>query len=477
MYIAGGEYGSGRAKAEIYDPTIDWWFQLPAFIANDTISDANSELLPNGKVLQAVVISGVNVSKRTYIFDPLTSTFSLGGVTRGGDDESSWVKLPDNTILYVDIFSTNSERYNPVTNTWIPDASLPVELYDPYGYETGAGFLMPDGRVFFLGASGQTAYYTPSGSTSPGTWAAGPVIPDSLGAPDAAAAMMVNGKILCAFSPVPKLDSVFQVPYYFYEFNYLTDSFTKIPTPLGVYTYGKASYITNMLCLPDGNILFSSQGSDEYFIYTPDGVPLAAGKPTVDSIFKISCDTFMATGKLFNGISEGAGYGDDWQMATNYPIIRLSYNDSIYYTRTFNWNSTGVMRGLKPDTTYFVLPAGLPDETYALRVSANGIASDSILFSTCAVTAIQNVHESASGITVYPNPAHDQATITFNGKASGRYDLRLFDVFGRLVKGKTGVEVAGKNNCAVSLDGIRSGVYSIIITDGNGVYTTRLTIN
>ena len=44
---------------------------------------------------------------------------------------------------------------------------------------------------------------TPSGTASPGTWAAGPDIPSAKGTPDAPAAMMVNGKILCAVSPVP----------------------------------------------------------------------------------------------------------------------------------------------------------------------------------------------------------------------------------------------------------------------------------
>ena len=33
-----------------------------------------------------------------------------------------------------------------------------------------SGFLLPDGRAWFLGATGQTAYYTPTGTTTPGAW-------------------------------------------------------------------------------------------------------------------------------------------------------------------------------------------------------------------------------------------------------------------------------------------------------------------
>jgi hypothetical protein len=61
----------------------------------------------------------------------------------------------------------------------------------------------------------------------------------------------------------------------------------------------------------------------------------------------------MLTGTGFNGNSEGAVYGDDWQMNTNYPIVSLvDTGGKVYYARTFNWNSTGVMRGTLPDTVY-----------------------------------------------------------------------------------------------------------------------------
>ena len=38
------------------------------------------------------------------------------------------------------------------------------------GYELGPGFLLPDGRVFQIGANGNTGLYTPSSNT----WVAGP---------------------------------------------------------------------------------------------------------------------------------------------------------------------------------------------------------------------------------------------------------------------------------------------------------------
>ena len=132
-----------------------------------------------------------------------------------------------------------------------------------------------------------------------------------------------------------------------------------------------------MLDLPDGTVLYNDIDSSRYYIYTPVGIPLASGKPAISRITPLSCSTYRITGTLFNGISEGAAYGDDWQMSTNYPLVRLTSGTNIYYARTSNWNSTGVQRGSAADTALFILPAGLPTGTYSVVVIANGISSSS----------------------------------------------------------------------------------------------------
>jgi hypothetical protein len=381
VYVAGGEYGTGGSSGETYNPLTNVWTNAPS--TGQTISDANSEILEDGRVLQAMVnTSGPTLVK---IYDPVTNTYANAPSTLGSHNESAWIKLPDNSILMVDIGSTISERYIPSLNQWLVDGTVPVDLYDPFGFETGGALLLPDGRAFFLGALGHTAYYTPSGTVSPGTWAAGPDIPGANGTPDAPMAMMVNGKILCAAAPAPtSFGTIFIPPTVFYEFDYISNTFTLIDAPDGTPSLNIACYQASMLNLPDGTILYASQQDSSiglnYYVYTPSGTPLAAGKPTIANIVQNDCNSFSIYGTLFNGISEGACYGDDWQMETNYPIIRLSSGGNIYYARSFNWNSTGVMRGNLADSAEFTLPAGLPAGSYYLVVVANGIASDSVLF-------------------------------------------------------------------------------------------------
>ncbi len=477
VYAAGGEYGTGKSKAEIYDPINDVWSPTyPATDPTDTFYDANSKLLPDGKVLQAVVLTGHLLSKRTYIFDPATASFSLGAPTIGYDDEATWLKLPDSSILFPNIYSLNSERYIPLAGTWVSDSALPVNLYDSFGSEAGPATMLPDGRAFFLGSRSTSAYYTPSGNTSPGSWAAGPVIPDSLGAPDAPAAMMVNGKMLCAFSHTPTYDSVFHSRMWFYEFNYLTNSFTRIHSPEGGDSIDAPCYNASMLCLPDGSVLFARQGRRRYFVYTPDGAPLAAGKPTIDSILFNDCDTFIATGKLFNGISAGASYGDDWQMDSNYPIIRISRNDTVYYAATYNWNSTGIMRGSNEDTTQFVLPAGIPHGTYQLQVVANGNASAPVSFSFCDALGVTSVKPVTKQFNAFPNPAHDQVTLEYNAPVSGPCVVRFTDVFGRQVMMQNFQAVAGGNAFQVPVAHLAAGMYSVSLKDNHATFNTRVLI-
>ena len=383
VFVAGSEYDTGTNSAEVYDPIANTWTVTPPPPAGQSgFLDSISKIMPNGNVLVAPVYPAT--SGGTMIYNPTSNTWSTGpNLYRGYyQDEASWVKLQDDSILTIDPFGTNSERYIPSLNQWVNDATVPVSLYDPYGSELGGAFLLPDGRAFFLGATGNTALYTPSGSNSPGAWLAGPVIPNGQGTPDAPAAMMVNGKILCAVSAAPTSANHFPSPTSFYEFDPAANSFTQVSGPTGA-TYPDPTYVLRMLDLPDGRVLFSASASQLY-VYQPGSAPLAAGKPIINSIGANLDGSYQLTGTLLNGISEGAAYGDDAQMDSNYPLVRMTNltSGAVYYARTFNWNSTSVMASNNAVTTQFALPAGLPVGNYNLVAVANGNPSDPMGFST-----------------------------------------------------------------------------------------------
>jgi hypothetical protein len=172
--------------------------------------DVPAVLLPGGKVL-----AGSLVSRDVFIYDVATNAWTKKAAKFYNDqsDEETWVKLPDGRVLTYDVFksiqtgSGYAEIYDPATDTWMPvspadgtaSGVLPVLSSVALGYELGGGLRLQDGRVYFIGANGHTALYTPSTNT----WAAGPDIIGKLngnnalfGADDAPAAIMPNGHVL-----------------------------------------------------------------------------------------------------------------------------------------------------------------------------------------------------------------------------------------------------------------------------------------
>jgi len=369
VFVAGGEYGTGRHHAELLDPLNNVWAKIADPLPGPAFSDAIGKILPNGNVL----IAPVSLFGPCLIYNAATNGWQTGGTAKN-QNEVCWVKMTNDCILTIDTGAQTSEHYVPSLNSWVVDGNVPVVIYGA-GAELGGGFLLPNGKVFYIGGSTNTAIYTPGATpSSAGTWIAGPPMvfdTNQLGAVDAPAAMMVNGRILCAIGPVGGFNS----PTYFYEYDYLSNAFTAVNAPGGGSTYGPAPFETSMLCLPDGNVLFvGGQNSTSLYIYTPDGTPLPAGQPGIFSITENGNGSYHLVGTNLNGISEGAAYGDDEQMDSNYPLVRMtnSISGNVYYARTFNWNSTSVQTGSRVVTTEFTLPQNLPAGTYSLVVVANG---------------------------------------------------------------------------------------------------------
>ena len=401
VFVAGGEYGSGKTHIQIYDPVADSWTELfpPQSLYNPSIgdyfADTISDLTPDGSVLMAPALNTAGLQDTTLLYNPGANVWSdTGPLAQGvpGQGECSWAKLADGSILTIDPeFGSNpnhySERFIPALNQWIPDQSLPISIWNtvPAGgsCEIGPGVTLPNGNVFFAGGNGNYALYTASGNTNFGSWATFPVT-NGLESADMPGAMMANGKILLLMANNCNNGGCLNQTYYFYEYDYSVNppagTFTPVTAPTNNFAGGAAPF---MLDLPDGTVLVSTGGFSRLIDYQPDGPPLAAGKPTITSITPNADSSFHLVGTGLNGISEGAGFGDDGQMATDYPLVRLTNNSSglVFYARTYNWSGSSIQTGNTPETTEFtVTNADIPSGSYSLVVVANGIASDPVTF-------------------------------------------------------------------------------------------------
>ena len=87
--------------------------------------------------------------------------------------------------------------------------------------------------------------------------------------------------------------------------------------------------------------------------------------------------SYTIFGTQFNGLSQGAAYGDDFQDATNYPLVRIVNQASghVFYTRTHNPSTMAVATGSKKVSTKFDVLANAESGLSQLFVVANGIPS------------------------------------------------------------------------------------------------------
>jgi hypothetical protein len=382
LFLRPAEGNSG----EIYDQTTRIWNPIPNF-PQSKLGDAPSEVLPDGQALVGYIDGA-----QTYAYNVATNKWSppASKLDHDSSSEETWVKLPDGSILSYSITASirssmaQAQRYIPTTEKWVSAGQVPVPVSSINdGYEIGPAFLLPNGRVFFLGATGDTALYMPSTNQ----WTRGPMIPDNLSAADAPGAMLPNGQVIFAASVLvpatPTSSRRITKPSELFLYSPATSTITPVPTPRSLTRILDDMSTTNlrMLVLPSGQLLLSDD-SRKLWLYTANGSPRQSWKPTIRKITANLDGSFTLTGTQLNGISEGAGFGDDAQMATNYPIVQIktSRNGATFYGQTFNWRNTAAATGKTPETTQFTLPSGIPSGTYLLSVIANGISSSSVRF-------------------------------------------------------------------------------------------------
>jgi hypothetical protein len=165
-------------------------------------------------------------------------------------------------------------------------------------------------------------------------------------------------------------------PTYFFEFDAVSSTLTSVPNPP---TNGGPPYVGRMLLLPSGQVLFAT-GSNNVQVYTPDSAPDPTWMPSITSCptFLEANRTYTLHGRQLNGLSQAVSYGDDAQMATNYPLVSIRNNATghVFFCRTHDHSTMGVNTGTVIHSTQFDVHAGIELGASELTVIANGISSN-----------------------------------------------------------------------------------------------------
>ena len=373
LVIVGGEYNFGSFTltnlGAIYDPAANTWTALAPPTKWSYIGDSPALVLPNGKF-----VVGNKLTKQMAALDPKTLTWQ--GVPSAGksdfDAEEGWTLLPNGTILTADVkHAPNSEIYTPSAGAWASAGSTIVDLHSPspdgclhYGPngslcyyppgEIGPAILRPDGTVFVTGSytnngsgAGHTAVYSPSTG-----WSVGPDFPNGDNAGDSFAVLLPSGNVLVEGGVAS------------YEFD--GTKLTTVPATPG-----------SLMMLPTGQVLV---GGTE--VYIPSGTYSPAWAPAISSVptTLVRGSTYKISGTQFNGLSQAASFGDEYETATNYPLVRITNNSTghVFYAKTHNHSTMGVATGTKIVFTSFDVPPGMEAGASSLVVVANGIPSQAV---------------------------------------------------------------------------------------------------
>jgi hypothetical protein len=376
VVVMGGEYNLGTTEwttlGAIYNPETNVWNSVQAPSGWTTIGDAQSVVLPNGTFM----LANCCTEDQALLNEQKLTWTPTGAGKEDENDEEGWTLLPNGEVLTVDTNSKRnmaSEIYDPVVGAWYYAGSTVVELIKVAFGEIGPAVLRPDGTVLATGGNGNNAVY----DTSTGTWSAAPPFPSNqqgqqLDIADGPAAILPDGNVLCMTSPNVYVNGAVFFEWDGANFNQTVD----IPrAPLD------SSYVGRMLVLPTGQILFTD-GSTDVEVYTSTGVPNPSWAPTITKFAKtiVHGKNSILSGTQFNGLSQGAAYGDDAQMATNYPLVRITNNATghVFYARSFKPSTMGVATGSKIVRTHFQVPSGIELGASQLEVVANGIASNPV---------------------------------------------------------------------------------------------------
>ena len=116
------------------------------------------------------------------------------------------------------------------------------------------------------------------------------------------------------------------------------------------------------------------------FVYESSGMYQPAWRPTITKFIYSDINPggkYQIFGTQFNGLSQANAFGDEFQVATNFPLVRITNTATgdVTYARTYNFSSTGVATGFAIVSTWFEMPTNAETGDSTLEVVANGIPS------------------------------------------------------------------------------------------------------
>lgn len=232
--------------------------------------------------------------------------------------------------------------------------------------------------------------------------------------------------------------------------------------------YTNTNYIYDIIGVGQ-TIDLLDQESETHNFSSGGGLQLFAGSFTADDDFVMaghngavltddndakSWSRFWNVETVGNGANVTLGFDFDTDGIVNDP----STDYKLWYKadETADWTDMSITPTLSERVLNFAVPA-IAEGIYAIGISAPGVVG------IIDTPEISHNH----GFVVYPNPARERVTVMLEERFSGSVDIRIKDMYGRLVASK----VVVKDNAVMShdfdLSGLRTGTYMVEVMDNH----------
>ncbi|HXP45467.1 MAG TPA: kelch repeat-containing protein [Candidatus Acidoferrales bacterium] len=400
-----------NSNTYVYDAALNAWSESGTKVYQDPSDEEGWTRSSEGTIInydlsQSIATNGSYAEKYNPKAGMWTGISPSDGTAKGtipqlsspalGYELGPSLRLQDGRIFEIGA-TQHTALYNPATNTWEagPDISGTLNgIPSPFGADDAPGAILPNGHVIFAADAGVSGF-TSSGNITAGS----PIITgipstailqvywgvQGAGIPGGAYIVSVDSpRQVTISSPATATTSgdaiswggTFSNPAELFDFDPWKSTIRQVTSALpDVNLPYEGSYPTRMLILPTGQLLFSDDSS-QLWVYTSSGMPNPLLRPLITKVRYLGDGKFRLTGFKLDGQSAGAAYGDDDQMDSNYPIIRMAnLSGNVFYARTSDWSKIAVGDGARRETVDFRLNPGVTPGDYSLIVSGAGISS------------------------------------------------------------------------------------------------------
>jgi hypothetical protein len=221
------------------------------------------------------------------------------------------------------------------------------------------------------------------------------------------------------------------------------------------------------------NISSTIAGAQRYYNWTVPNTVSGQCKVRISrGIYSAESDTSFSIIPLPTSINVAWACPDSVKLTWNAAAGATSYD--IFKLGSMYMDSVGTST-----TTSFVIPNTLSTQTHWFSVRsrgplssvgrrANAIQKTPGVFACPIITGVESNSAISQniGFIVFPNPGYGLYTLALSGLNNDDVSYRIFDISGKEIKNGDFGKQTGEFNTTINIEGVSTGIYTLILNRG-----------